>query len=65
MSELAQTLLYAFVGLGVFLVSLFIMEVITKFSIGKKIVDDGNIAMGIVVGSIVLATGMIIASAIH
>jgi len=65
MSELGQTLLYAFVGLGVFLISLFIMEVITKFSIGKKIVDDGNIAMGIVVGSIVLAMGMIIASAIH
>ena len=65
MSELGQTLLYAFVGLGIFIVSLFIMEVITKFSIGKKIVDDGNIAMAVVVGSIVMAMGMIISAAIH
>jgi len=65
MSELGQTLLYAFAGLGIFIVSLFIMEVITKFSIGKKIVEDGNIAMAIVVGSIVLSMGMIISSAMH
>lgn len=65
MSELGQTLLYAFVGLGIFIISLFIMEVITKFSIGKKIVEDGNIAMAIVVGSIVISMGMIISSAMH
>lgn len=65
MSELTQTLIYAFVGLGIFIVSLFIMEVITKFSIGKKIVEDGNIALAIVVGSIIAAMGMIISSAMN
>ena len=68
MTELQQiesTLVYALIGLGVFIISLVILEVITKFSITKKITQEGNIALAIVLGSIIASLGMIISSAIR
>jgi uncharacterized membrane protein YjfL (UPF0719 family) len=65
MSEIVSTLVYAGIGLGVFIVALVIMEVSTKFSITKKITDEGNIALAIVIASIIASLGMIISSAIR
>ena len=65
MSEIVSTLVYAGIGLGVFIVALVIMEVSTKFSITKKITDEGNIALAIVIASIITSLGMIISSAIR
>jgi len=65
MSEIISTLVYAGIGLGVFIIALVIMEVSTKFSITKKITDEGNIALAIVIGSIIASLGMIISSAIR
>jgi uncharacterized membrane protein YjfL (UPF0719 family) len=68
MTELQQiesTLIYAFIGLGVFILALVILEVLTKFSITKKITQEGNIALAIVLGSIIASLGMIISSAIR
>jgi uncharacterized membrane protein YjfL (UPF0719 family) len=68
MTELQQiesTLVYALIGLGVFIITLVILEVVTKFSITKKITQDGNIALAIVLGSIIASLGMIISSAIR
>jgi len=68
MTELQQiesTLIYALIGLGVFILALVILEVLTKFSITKKITQEGNIALAIVLGSIIASLGMIISSAIR
>ena len=68
MTELQQiesTLIYALLGLGVFIIALVVLEVVTKFSITKKITEDGNIALAIVLGSIIASLGMIISSAIR
>lgn len=65
MEQISNTLLYATLGLVVFLISLMIMEIITKFSIRKKITEEGNIALAIVVASIVASLGMIISAAIQ
>ena len=65
MSEIVSTLVYACIGLGVFIVALIIMEVSTKFSITKKIADEGNIALAIVIASIIASLGIIISSAIR
>ena len=68
MTELQQiesTLVYALIGLAVFIITLLILEVVTKFSITKKITQDGNIALAIVLGSIIASLGMIISSAIR
>jgi len=65
MSEIVSTLVYTGLGLGVFIFALVIMEVSTKFSITKKIADEGNIALAIVIASIIASLGMIISSAIR
>ena len=65
MEQIGLTLIYAFLGLIVFMVALLVIEVITKFSINKKIVDEGNIALAIVLASIIASLGMIISVAIH
>ena len=65
MEQLGSTLVYALLGLVVFMVALMVMEVITKFSIRKKVVEEGNIALAIVLASIIASLGMIISSAIQ
>jgi len=65
MEQIIETLVYAGLGLGVFIITLVIMEVSTKFSIKTKIVQEGNIALAIVLASIVASLGMIISSAIR
>lgn len=65
MEQLTSTLIYALLGLVVFMVALMVMEVITKFSIRKKVVEEGNIALAIVLASVIASLGMIISSALQ
>ncbi len=65
MEQLIVTLVYTLLGLVVFMIALFGMEIMTKFSIKTKIVQEGNIALAIVLASIIASLGMIISSAIH
>ncbi|MFK5975269.1 MAG: DUF350 domain-containing protein [Sulfurovum sp.] len=65
MEQIISTLIYTGLGLLVFIVALVVMEVATKFSIKTKIVQDGNIALAIVLASVIASLGMIISSAIH
>ncbi len=63
--QLISTLLYGVIGLVIFIFSLIVLEKITRFSLKQKIVEEGNIALAIVVGSIIIAMGMISSSAIQ
>ncbi len=65
MEQIISTLIYTGLGLVVFVMALVIMEVATNFSIKTKIVQDGNIALAIVLASIIASLGMIISSAIQ
>lgn len=64
-SEVLSALLYAGIGIAVFFLVLTIIEVATKYSVNKKIVEDNNTALAIVLGAIILSLGMIISAAIH
>jgi len=63
--HIVSTVVYSFLGLLLFISALFIIEKITHFSISKKVVEEANIAVSIVVGSIVIAMGIIVSSAIR
>jgi len=63
--QLGLTLLYAVVGTIILVAVIYVVEAITEFSIKKEVIDDGNIAVGIVLGAIIIALGMIISAAIH
>ncbi|SFV54364.1 hypothetical protein MNB_SV-13-1821 [hydrothermal vent metagenome] len=65
MEAFIATVLYTFLGLVIFFIALLGMEIMTKFSIRTKISEEGNIALAIVLGSIIVSLGMIISSAIQ
>jgi len=62
--QVGSTLLYAFIGTIVFIIVILLIETVTKFSIQKQVVEEGNIAVAIVLASIIASLGMIVSSAI-
>ena len=60
-----SVLLYSGIGIAIFFLVLSLIEVATKYSINKKIAQEGNVALAIVLGSIIISLGMIISSAIR
>ncbi|HUP06233.1 MAG TPA: DUF350 domain-containing protein [Caldimonas sp.] len=59
------SILYALVGVLVFLVCFVIVDKLTPYHLWHQIVDEKNVALAIVVGSIAIAIGLIVAAAIH
>lgn len=64
LGQVGSTLLYAFIGTAVFVVVMFLIETITKFSVHKQVVEEGNIAVAIVLAAIIASLGMIVSAAI-
>jgi len=52
-------------GLLVFCVTFLIINKALPFSVRKELEEDQNIALAIVIGSVILGTALIIAAAIH
>ena len=65
MTEMMATIIYAILGTIIFVAVIFAIETITKFSIKKEIVEDGNIAVAIVLAAVVVSLAMIISAAMH
>lgn len=59
---LVTTLIFVFIGLVFFSVAYFILS--RMFNIHKEIEEDQNVALGIVIGAIMLGIAIIIAAAI-
>ena len=64
LGQVGSTVLYAFIGTGVFVAVMFLIETMTKFSIQKQVVEEGNIAVAIVLAAIIASLGMIVSAAI-
>ena len=63
-TQLLLTLLYSGVGVVVFIIAFWLVGRLTPFSVRKEIEDDHNVALGIVLGSIIIGLAIIIAAAI-
>lgn len=59
-----QTLLYSFIWIAIMVFSYVVIEKITKFSVKEEIVEDENVALGIMFGCFFIAVAIIIAAAI-
>ncbi len=59
------SILYALIGVLVFLVCFLIVDKLTPYQLWQQIVGEKNVALAIVVGSIAIAIGLIVAAAIH
>lgn len=59
------TIVFSFIGLVMFGIVYFLMVKLMPFSVRKEIEEDQNVALGIVIGSVIIGISMIVSAAIH
>ena len=59
------TLVFVVIGLIIFAVTFFVIAKATPFSVRKEIEEDHNVALAIVIASVILGSALIIAAAVH
>jgi putative membrane protein len=62
---LLNALIYALLGIVIFLFAFMIVDKMTPYHLWKEIVEDKNIALAILIGAISLGMCIIIAAAVH
>ena len=65
LSNLLSAIVFAFLGVVIFGVSFFLIDLVTPYKLWKEIIDEHNSALAIVIGAISLGVCIIIAAAIH
>lgn len=63
--NVVNALVFAFVGIFIFVLAFFIMDKLTPYHLWKEIVQEHNQALAILVGAISLGICIIIAAAVH
>ncbi len=59
------SMLFALIGVLVFWVCFIIVDKLTPYDLWKEIIEEKNIALAIVVGSMCIAIGLIVSAAVH
>lgn len=62
---LLNSLIYAVLGIVIFIVGFVIVDKVTPYDLWKELVEKNNLALAIVIGASTLGTCIIIAAAIH
>jgi len=62
---LLNSLIYALLGVVIFVTSFIIVDKLTPYDLWKQLVEEKNTALAIVVGAAALGICIIIAAAIH
>jgi putative membrane protein len=62
---LVTTLLFVLLGLVIFALGYVVIDKVTPFSVRKELEEDHNVALAIVIASVILGAALIIAAAIH
>ena len=57
--------LFALLGVAVFWLCFIIIDKLTPYSLWDEIVEKKNVALAIVVGSMCIAIGLIVAASVH
>ena len=60
-----NTLIYTIFGVVVFALAFFAMVKLSPFSIRKELVADHNVAIAVLMASVILGLAIIIAAALH
>jgi len=64
-SQMIAALVYAGIGLAIFLLAFVIVDRATPYQLWKEIIDEHNTALAIIVGAVAIGISMIISSAIR
>lgn len=59
------SVLYALIGVLIFWISFILLDKLTPYRLWEEICDKKNLALAIVVGSMCIAIGLIVAAAVH
>jgi putative membrane protein len=59
------SIMFALIGVAVFWITFVIIDKITPYHLWTEIVEKKNVALAIVVGSICIAIGLIVAAAVR
>ena len=59
------SILYALMGVAVFWICFLVVDKLTPYNLWDEIIEKKNVALAIVVGSMCIAIGLIVAAAVH
>jgi putative membrane protein len=59
------TLVFAIIGILLFALAFFIIVKVSPFSTRKEIEEDQNVALAILIGSVIIGIAIIVAAAVH
>jgi uncharacterized membrane protein YjfL (UPF0719 family) len=59
------SLVFTGIGIVLFAICIWLVVKVTPFSVRKEIEDDQNIALGIIIGALILGIAHILAASIH
>jgi len=63
--NLINATVFALLGIVIFVLSFLILDKITPYDLWKEIVEDKNLALGVLLGAMSLGMCIIIAAAVH
>ena len=64
-ANLVAAIVFAALGIIVFIGSFILLDRLTPYRLWKEIIDDHNTALAILIGAIALGLSIIVAAAIH
>lgn len=64
-SHIISSLLYSVIGIIIFVLALVIIDKVTPYSIHKEIEEEKNVALAVVIGSMLIGLAIIISAAIQ
>jgi putative membrane protein len=62
---IVTTLAFSILGILLFALAFWVIVKVSPFSIRKEIEDDQNVALGIVIASVIIGIALIVAAAVH
>ena len=62
MAVVIETILDSLIGIGFFGIAIWLMSLVSPFSIRKEIEEDQNVALGIIMGSVIIGISIILAA---
>ena len=63
--NLINATVFALLGIVIFVLSFLILDKITPYDLWKEIVEDKNLALGVLLGAMSIGMCIIIAAAVH
>ena len=63
--NIANALIFAFIGIFIFVIAFIVMDKLTPYHLWKEIVQEHNTALALLLGAMSLGICIIIAAAVH